>query len=69
MCGIVGYVGKKQCTDILIGALSKLEYRGYDSAGIAVFENNKIKVEKCQGKLENLINKIKEVENISISID
>ena len=45
MCGIVGYVGKKQCTDILIGALSKLEYRGYDSAGIAVFENNKIKVE------------------------
>lgn len=60
MCGIVGYVGKKQCTDILIGALSKLEYRGYDSAGIAVFENNKIKVEKCQGKLENLINKIKE---------
>ena len=44
MCGIVGYVGKKQCTDILIGALSKLEYRGYDSAGIAVFENNKIKV-------------------------
>ena len=49
MCGIVGYVGKKQCTDILIGALSKLEYRGYDSAGIAVFENNKIKVEKCQG--------------------
>ena len=34
MCGIVGYVGKKQCTDILIGALSKLEYRGYDSAEI-----------------------------------
>ena len=52
MCGIVGYVGKKQCTDILIGALSKLEYRGYDSAGIAVFENNKIKVDTPYGGLD-----------------
>ena len=59
MCGIVGYVGKKNCTDVLINALGKLEYRGYDSAGIAVFENNKIKVEKCQGKLTNLIEKMK----------
>ena len=42
MCGIVGYVGYREANDILIDALSKLEYRGYDSAGIAVFENNEI---------------------------
>lgn len=59
MCGIVGYIGKRNCTDVLIDSLRKLEYRGYDSAGIAVFENNTIKVEKCQGKLDNLVNKMK----------
>ena len=58
MCGIVGYVGNRNCSDVLVDTLSKLEYRGYDSAGIAVFEHNKIRVEKCQGKLENLVNKI-----------
>ena len=60
MCGIVGYVGEQDCTDILVEALSKLEYRGYDSAGIAVFDNNKINVVKCQGKLENLVDKMAE---------
>jgi len=58
MCGIVGYVGNIDCTDILIDALSKLEYRGYDSAGIAVFEDNKIIVEKAKGKLQNLSDKM-----------
>ena len=58
MCGIVGYVGNRNCSDVLVDTLSKLEYRGYDSDGIAVFEHNKIRVEKCQGKLENLVNKI-----------
>ena len=43
MCGIVGYVGCNQATPILLNALEKLEYRGYDSAGIAIYEN-KIKV-------------------------
>ena len=42
MCGIVGYTGNNMCTEILVEALSKLEYRGYDSAGIAVFEDDKI---------------------------
>ena len=42
MCGIVGYVGERDCTDVLLDSLSKLEYRGYDSAGIAVFENGEI---------------------------
>ena len=59
MCGIVGYVGKKDCTDVLIDALSKLEYRGYDSAGIAGFENQKITVSKTQGRLKDLEDKLK----------
>ena len=60
MCGIVGYVGEKQCTDILVGALQKLEYRGYDSAGIAVFSNERIKTIKAKGKIkEGLINRLK----------
>ena len=58
MCGIVGYIGKKPCCDILIDCLSKLEYRGYDSAGIAVFENGGITSVKSAGKLANLKNKI-----------
>jgi glucosamine--fructose-6-phosphate aminotransferase (isomerizing) len=60
MCGIVGYVGRRECADVLVDGLSKLEYRGYDSAGIAVFENNKIVVEKSKGKLVNLVDKMKE---------
>lgn len=60
MCGIVGYVGPKDCADVLVDTLRKLEYRGYDSAGIAVFENNAIKVLKARGKLDNLCEKIKE---------
>lgn len=58
MCGIVGYVGDRDCAEVLVDALSKLEYRGYDSAGIAVFEKGTIKVEKCKGRLLNLVNKM-----------
>ncbi|MBQ2944490.1 MAG: glutamine--fructose-6-phosphate transaminase (isomerizing) [Ruminococcus sp.] len=54
MCGIVGYVGNKDCSEVLVDALRKLEYRGYDSAGIAVFENGKIKVAKEKGRLDDL---------------
>ena len=60
MCGIVGYVGEKDCAEILINALSKLEYRGYDSAGIAVFDNDKIVVEKTKGRLSDLEEKLKD---------
>ena len=56
MCGIVGYCGYRDCSDVLVDALTKLEYRGYDSAGIAVFEEGKIRVEKSQGRLNNLRN-------------
>ena len=54
MCGIVGYVGHRDCSDVLVSALTKLEYRGYDSAGIAVFENGEIKTVKTKGKLKDL---------------
>lgn len=54
MCGIVGYVGEKNATPILVNALKKLEYRGYDSAGIAVFDGQDIVVEKVKGALEVL---------------
>lgn len=52
MCGIVGYVGPKDCSDVLVSALTKLEYRGYDSAGIAVFGKNGIETVKTKGKLK-----------------
>ena len=58
MCGIVGYVGNRDCSDVLVSALTKLEYRGYDSAGIAVFENNDIVTVKAKGKLINLKEKL-----------
>ena len=56
MCGIVGYVGKQSVVDILFNGLTKLEYRGYDSAGIAVSVDNKIEMYKEEGKLQNLKN-------------
>ncbi len=58
MCGIVGYVGKRDAADVLMSGLSRLEYRGYDSAGIAVFENEVIKVAKSKGRLADLQEKM-----------
>lgn len=54
MCGIVGYIGKKDATPIILEGLKKLEYRGYDSAGIAVLENGKITVRRDSGKIAHL---------------
>jgi glutamine---fructose-6-phosphate transaminase (isomerizing) len=58
MCGIVGYIGKNDSLNILLNGLSKLEYRGYDSAGIAVIMEKDIKIEKSKGKLANLKEKL-----------
>jgi len=54
MCGIVGYIGKNSVKDILLDGLSELEYRGYDSAGIAVLQDSGFSIYKAVGKLENL---------------
>ena len=55
MCGIVGYTGKSQAAPILLDGLSKLEYRGYDSAGMAVFDGKKLRSEKTPGRLNALV--------------
>lgn len=59
MCGIVGYIGPREAQDVLLSGLEKLEYRGYDSAGIAVLNDHKIKLEKRKGELHNLSDVLK----------
>ena len=54
MCGIVGYIGKNNAKDIIIDGLKRLEYRGYDSAGIAVIRDGRLEVKKHVGGIENL---------------
>ena len=58
MCGIVGYVGNRQASNLLVEGLSKLEYRGYDSAGIAVINNGKVEIRKHKGRLSNLVEEL-----------
>ena len=62
MCGIVGYIGDEQAAPILLAGLTKLEYRGYDSSGIAIFngDNNTIEIVKAKGRLKSLIEKTDE---------
>ena len=54
MCGIIGYVGRKNLTPILVRGLEKLEYRGYDSAGICEIENGEFNIQRAVGKLSAL---------------
>jgi len=54
MCGIVGYVGKRPCRDLLVAGLQKLEYRGYDSAGVSVIEDGRVDSVRAVGNLANL---------------
>ena len=56
MCGIVGYIGKMQAAPIILDGLAKLEYRGYDSAGMAIYDGKTINVEKAVGRLHVLEN-------------
>ncbi len=65
MCGIIGYVGNKEALPVLLNGLFRLEYRGYDSAGIAVLEGNAIKTVKTKGRVESLSNLCKEIETPS----
>ena len=63
MCGIVGYVGNSDVVNVLTDGLNTLKYRGYDSAGVALFDENKIKIYKAVGKLENLKSKLETVKS------
>src|SRR5262245_23656755 len=60
MCGIVGYVGPREASPILIGGLRKLEYRGYDSAGLATCTDHRVEVRRTVGKLDNLVRVLRE---------
>ncbi|HEB33414.1 MAG TPA: glutamine--fructose-6-phosphate transaminase (isomerizing) [Spirochaetes bacterium] len=63
MCGIVGYIGKKLAIPVLIEGLKRLEYRGYDSAGLAVLEDNDLFIEKTKGKVQDLENLVKSTKH------
>ena len=67
MCGIVGYVGNDDAREIIIEGLKKLEYRGYDSAGIALYKDGKIQVRKSAGRIANL-EKLIETEDLHSTV-
>src|SRR5574344_2720252 len=67
MCGIIAYIGKRNASEVLIKGLKRLEYRGYDSAGIAISNDDKIEIYKCKGKVEDL-EKIINSKNIEANV-
>lgn len=68
MCGIIGYIGARNAVDVLIDGLTHLAYRGYDSCGIAVFNDGKILTRKATGKIQNLIPLVKEYKSVHTGI-
>ena len=65
MCGIVGFIGSQQAAPILLDGLKKLEYRGYDSAGIAILNDSKIDIRKVTGRIANLCELTEDGKNCS----
>ena len=57
MCGIIGYIGPRETKEVLLEGLRRLEYRGYDSAGIAIFHEGRVVIRRSQGKLRELEHK------------
>ena len=68
MCGIVGYIGHRQAYPVIVKGLSRLEYRGYDSAGIALYENGAIQLCKTKGKVSDLEKKAEKVKNSTATL-
>ena len=69
MCGIIGYIGNRKASDIILKGLTRLEYRGYDSAGISTIEDSRLQITKCSGKISDLqksVNKNSHNGNIGI---
>src|SRR5262249_44410147 len=60
MCGIVGYIGPREATEVVVGGLGRLEYRGYDSAGIAIADGSALQLRRSVGKLANLVAQLRE---------
>jgi glucosamine--fructose-6-phosphate aminotransferase (isomerizing) len=60
MCGIVGYIGPRDATPVILGGLKRLEYRGYDSAGLAVIQDGHLEVRRDAGKLSRLVSLVEE---------
>ena len=69
MCGIIGYIGDRKASEVLISGLSHLEYRGYDSSGIALMRGSDVQIFKAQGKLVNLIEMSSKFRKFFIVID
>ena len=65
MCGIVGYIGHRDAYPIVMKGLQRLEYRGYDSAGVALFDGKNINLAKTKGKVEDLKNKSKDTISLN----
>ena len=65
MCGIVGYIGHREAYPVILKGLQRLEYRGYDSAGIALYDGNEIKLSKTKGKVADLESKVSNLPSFS----
>ena len=69
MCGIIGYVGSRECRDLLLQGLQRLEYRGYDSAGLSLVTNGSIGSVHAVGNLQNLRNAVADAERSPARLD